>query len=129
MAENNVWSNHLRNRVSIQLLEQIKDLVKENKMNRIIGKATIGCAIALIAAAAYFVGHQDGRLGTDSWLVSEAEASGGGQVATGWSPTGVYPDHEVYFPGTEALGPDEMRVIACGSGCPCHVSSRRRPAF
>ena len=26
-----------------------------------------------------------------------------------WSPTKRYPSHEVYFPGTEELGPEEMR--------------------
>lgn len=26
--------------------------------------------------------------------------------------------HDVYFPGTEELAPDEMRVIACGTGMP-----------
>jgi ribonuclease Z len=46
------------------------------------------------------------------------KASGGGEVQEGWSPTEPYPTHEVYFPGTEALAPDEMRVIACGSGMP-----------
>ena len=35
-----------------------------------------------------------------------------------WSPTKPYPSHGVYYPGTEALKPDEMRVIACGSGMP-----------
>lgn len=35
-----------------------------------------------------------------------------------WSPTKPYPEREVYFPGTEELAPDEMRVIACGSGMP-----------
>jgi ribonuclease Z len=74
--------------------------------------------VALTAMAAYFVGHQDGSLGSSSLLVSEAEASAAATVATGWTPTGTYPDHEVYFPGTEELGPDEIRVIACGSGMP-----------
>lgn len=35
-----------------------------------------------------------------------------------WSPTKPYPDHEVYFPGTEELGPEEIRVFSCGSGMP-----------
>ncbi len=35
-----------------------------------------------------------------------------------WSPTKPRPTHDVYYPGTEALAPDEMRVIACGSGMP-----------
>ena len=34
------------------------------------------------------------------------------------SPTAVLPDPNVYFPGTEALGKDEMRVISCGTGMP-----------
>ena len=63
----------------------------------------------------YLVGHRDGQLGNGPWLFSEAEASGAGQVQQGWSPTKPYPTHEVYFPGTEELGPEEMRVIACGS--------------
>ena len=28
------------------------------------------------------------------------------------------PDRDVYYPGTEELAADEMRVIACGSGMP-----------
>ena len=47
-----------------------------------------------------------------------AQASGGGAVETGWSPTKPYPRHEVYHPGTEELGPDEIRVVALGSGMP-----------
>ena len=35
-----------------------------------------------------------------------------------WSRTKPYPNHDVYYPGTEALAPDEMRVIACGTGMP-----------
>ena len=34
------------------------------------------------------------------------------------SPTGVAPDRYVYFPGTEALKKDEIRLIACGTGLP-----------
>ena len=39
----------------------------------------------------------------------------GGKVT---SPTGTAPERYVYYPGTEELGPDEMRVIACGTGMP-----------
>ena len=46
-----------------------------------------------------------------------------------WSPTGVYPEHEVYFPGTEALGPDEIRVIACGSGMPMPRTKQAAACF
>jgi ribonuclease Z len=39
----------------------------------------------------------------------------GGKVT---SPTGTAPDRYVYYPGTEELGADEIRVIACGTGMP-----------
>jgi ribonuclease Z len=34
------------------------------------------------------------------------------------SPTKPVQSREVYYPGTEELAPDEMRVIACGTGMP-----------
>ena len=43
------------------------------------------------------------------------------EVASGiieFSPTEPYPVREVYYPGTEALAEDEMRVVACGTGMP-----------
>ncbi len=39
----------------------------------------------------------------------------GGKVE---SATGVAPDRYVYYPGTEALANDEIRLIACGTGLP-----------
>ena len=35
-----------------------------------------------------------------------------------WSPTQPFPQRDVYYPGTEELGADEMRVVACGTGMP-----------
>ncbi len=34
------------------------------------------------------------------------------------SPTGALGSREVYYPGSEDLAPDEMRVTACGTGMP-----------
>ncbi len=34
------------------------------------------------------------------------------------SPTRALAEREVYYPGTEDLAPDEMRVTACGTGMP-----------
>ncbi len=34
------------------------------------------------------------------------------------SPTRALAEQDVYYPGTEDLDPDEMRVIACGTGMP-----------
>ena len=46
----------------------------------------------------------------------------GGIVA---DPKGTAPDRYVYYPGTEPLGVDEIRLIACGTGMP---SARRSQA-
>jgi len=34
------------------------------------------------------------------------------------SATAALPDRDVYYPGSEDLAPDEMRIIACGTGMP-----------
>ncbi len=34
------------------------------------------------------------------------------------SPVKTLSDQDVYYPGTEDLGPNEMRVVACGTGMP-----------
>ena len=41
-----------------------------------------------------------------------------GEPPQKWSPTEPLPTQSVYYPGTEELGADEMRVIACGTGMP-----------
>jgi len=47
-------------------------------------------------------------------LIQTAEAAGG--VVKG--PNVEAPDRYVYYPGTEVLAKDEVRVIACGTGMP-----------
>jgi ribonuclease Z len=74
-------------------------------------------AAAIAVAAVYYWGHSDGRAGRPLSLVGEAIAAEA-SVASGWSPTEPSPSFGVYYPGTEALKPDEIRVIACGSGMP-----------
>ena len=44
--------------------------------------------------------------------------SGQAQLQHSISPVEPLEDREVYYPGTEALAPDEMRVTACGTGMP-----------
>ncbi len=46
--------------------------------------------------------------------MSSAQAAGG--VVSG--PNVVAPDRYVYYPGTEVLAEDEVRVVACGTGMP-----------
>jgi ribonuclease Z len=50
----------------------------------------------------------------------------GGMVT---SPTGVAPDRYVYYPGTEELEKDEIRVIACGTGLPAARRSQAATCF
>ena len=58
-----------------------------------------------------------------------ALAAGEGTVVEGFTPTDPYPIHEVYYPGTEQLAEDEMRVIACGSGMPMPRSKQAAACF
>ncbi len=52
----------------------------------------------------------------DSWLSpAAAQAQSGGQTL---SPVKALSERDVYFPGTEDLAADEMRVTACGTGMP-----------
>ena len=76
-------------------------------------------AVAAITAAAVL------SIQPQSPLISEAEAAGGlihsrNQVAT---------NRYVYYPGTEVLAEDEMRVIACGTGTPYGRRSQASPCF
>ena len=49
------------------------------------------------------------------WATSNLVFAAGGTVT---SPTAIAPDRYVYYPGTEELAKDEIRVIACGTGMP-----------
>lgn len=48
-------------------------------------------------------------------IVATNAFAGGGVVK---SPTGIAPERYVYYPGTEELQKDEIRLIACGTGLP-----------
>ncbi len=63
------------------------------------GIAILSLAVAVIAAPLF---------------VTPALAAGGAVK----SPTGVAPDRYVYYPGTEELKEDELRLFACGTGMP-----------
>lgn len=55
-------------------------------------------------------------LGIDG--VQAADKIKPGPKAANYSRTGAFKNRSVYYPGTEDLAPDEMRVITCGSGMP-----------
>jgi len=47
-----------------------------------------------------------------------AETDGKAAPPQTFSPVKALTEHDVYYPGTEDLKPDEMRVTACGTGMP-----------
>jgi ribonuclease Z len=84
------------------------------------------CLVTLAAmTATYIAGWHNGRIGQGAALVEEAQAAGG-KVK---SPTGTAPDRYVYYPGTEELGINEMRVIACGTGMPAARKGQAATSF
>ena len=50
----------------------------------------------------------------------------GGQVT---DPTGIAPDRYVYYPGTEPLAQDEIRLTACGTGMPAARHNQAATCF
>ena len=70
--------------------------------------------MAFMAVMVYQWGHEDGREGKSSGIVSEAIAAESPPKA---SPVKAR-DRDFYAPNSEDLGPNEMRVIACGTGMP-----------
>ncbi len=66
-------------------------------------------SIGLIAVMLYQWGHLDGREGKTSGLIGEANAAESPVQASA---------RDFYAPNSEDLGPDEMRLIACGTGMP-----------
>jgi ribonuclease Z len=48
-------------------------------------------------------------------IINPTAFAAGGKVP---GPNTVAPDRYVYYPGTEELAPDEVRLIACGTGMP-----------
>ena len=77
-------------------------------MRRILERWSLYLVVAavLVVAAGVISGQLDGG---SAWAESDAPSA---------SPTGALADRDVYFPGTEDLAPDEMRVTACGTGMP-----------
>jgi ribonuclease Z len=85
---------------------------------------TIVGVAAIAVAAIYMKGQHDGRVGQEPSLVKEAEAANKPKVA----PVKAR-EREVYLPNSEDLAPDEMRVIACGTGMPTQRMAQAAACF
>ena len=73
-------------------------------------KYTVIIGLIAVAAVVYIFGYRDGALDRDPPGVSSADAQ---QI----SPVTAR-DRDFYAPNSEDLAPDEMRLIACGTGMP-----------
>ena len=73
-----------------------------------IRKTTL--SLLLVTAVAVVVGFITGNI-----ISNQTTEAAGGKVT---DPKGTAKDRYVYYPGTEALGPDEIRLFACGTGMP-----------
>jgi ribonuclease Z len=80
--------------------------------------------IILVGMLIYFWGHSDGREGR-TLLIDESFAA---EKSTGVSPTHAR-DRDAYYPNSENLAPDEMRVIACGTGMPTTRGAQAAACF
>ena len=67
--------------------------------------------IAVLLAVVYFVGYSDGTMDRDPAGINSANAQ------ESVSPV-MARERDFYAPNTEDLAPDEMRLIACGTGMP-----------
>jgi ribonuclease Z len=89
-------------------------------------KVLAGMAIvAVVAGFAYLQGYTDHARGKDIALASVALAQQDQQLV---SPTDAR-ERDAYFPNSEELAPDEMRVIACGTGMPTARESQAAACF
>ena len=71
----------------------------------------VGVSLAFVTLTAFVPWSQDNH---SISLPGAAYAAGG--VVPG--PNEIAPDRYVYYPGTEVLAEDEVRVVACGTGMP-----------
>jgi len=76
-------------------------------------------AIPLLFVAAFSLGIAADRAGLlsapEAGAVAPSPATTALQDA---SPTAALADRDVYYPGSEGIAPDEMRIVACGTGMP-----------
>jgi len=77
-------------------------------------KILVATSLTLMALVLSQWGHQDGRAGKASGLITESIAA---ESQTTSSPVKARA-RDFYAPNSEDLMPDEMRLIACGTGMP-----------
>jgi ribonuclease Z len=82
-------------------------------------------AVITATIIVYTWGHSDGRAGKALGIVPEVFAAEGAEKV---SPVQARP-REAYYPNSENLAEDEMRVIACGTGMPTTRAAQAAACF
>jgi len=80
-----------------------------------------------VIVSVYLIGVQHGRTGEGIELTREAVAAQGKEQPDP-SPVKARP-RDAYYPNSEDLAPDEMRVIACGTGMPTTRAAQAAACF
>jgi ribonuclease Z len=75
-----------------------------------IGRQLTACIVALVAVCGFHLSNPIEGLG--------AAAQAAQKSRPGFSPVKALSVRDAYYPGTEDIAPDEMRVTACGTGMP-----------
>jgi ribonuclease Z len=75
-----------------------------------------------VAVLAYTAGRMDqGAIGGEAFASTETDAF--------VRATRALPERDAYFPNSEDLGPEEMRIISCGTGMPSARESQAASCF
>ena len=85
----------------------------------------IPAILAGVAIGSYLWGWDNGRKGEGPSLVRTVLAQQQQQLVSATAAR----EREAYFPNSEELAPDEMRVIACGTGMPTARESQAAACF
>lgn len=97
----------------------IIQLIREEGMfwGRRLKKITAVNVLVIIAVtmSVYLFGVNHGRTGEGLSVIKVAVAA---ETKSPASPVIALSERDVYYPGSEDMAPDEMRVIACGTGMP-----------
>lgn len=92
-----------------------------------IGKnSSAAIVVALVVAGSYHMGLLDGRIDRNSFSIGSTALAADNKPLV--SPTKAR-SRDTYYPNTEDLDPDEMRVIACGTGMPITRAAQAAACF
>ena len=102
-------------------------MVRRNIMKLNYKLIAVGVILVIAFVAVYYKGANDGQTGNVMTLVPVAEAKKAERKPK-VSPV-MARSRDAYYPNSESLAPDEMRVIACGTGMPTTRAAQAAACF